>query len=459
MNLFDRIPENIFSVLASKNKRIYFNTLMTIREAFKIHLVIERDDLVNMIVSVLENDMELYFEPEDEEEILIRDLHDKANFLVRKLIRIGWINTEFQGNTFESIITIPDYSVALMNVLHDLQEMGREEYNSLVVSTYNNLKMADNNRDEFTYTALDGAYKSTIKLLDLLKSLHNNIGKYHKKVLESTEVNEIITLHFDDFKSYILDQVYHPLKTFDSAPRFKGPILEILNTWSEDPHVKEKMMRQAMRYNAYGDEAGALNGINEKIVFLQQSYENISDIMRDIDIKNSKYTAATIEKIQYLVNRDQSIKGNLVDLLKLAAEDSLDIDLVNYRIKLYQQEYVNRNSLFARAKIKSSKLENPIAVKSLSQTVKDEMISTFTSSLQNQYSMHKIQEYMLAMLETSDLSVEDLEIEDIETFVKIMLATLRGLQTESPFQVEFLSGNVDKENFTLPSMIYQKKVK
>ena len=38
MSLYDHIPENIFSILASKNKLLYSNALFVVLDAFKTHL-------------------------------------------------------------------------------------------------------------------------------------------------------------------------------------------------------------------------------------------------------------------------------------------------------------------------------------------------------------------------------------------------------------------------------------
>lgn len=57
MNLYDVIPENLFSVLASKNKNLYVKTLFVLLDAFKQHLKIPKNDLISMISSQLDDDI------------------------------------------------------------------------------------------------------------------------------------------------------------------------------------------------------------------------------------------------------------------------------------------------------------------------------------------------------------------------------------------------------------------
>ena len=57
MDLYDIVPENLFSVLVSKNKRLYINSLFVLLDAFKMHLQISKDGLISMLITSLENDI------------------------------------------------------------------------------------------------------------------------------------------------------------------------------------------------------------------------------------------------------------------------------------------------------------------------------------------------------------------------------------------------------------------
>lgn len=85
MNLYDVIPENLFSVLASKNKNLYVKTLFVLLDAFKQHLKISKDELISMINAQLDDD--IISADFTEEELLESEqsLSGKAHFLVRKL--------------------------------------------------------------------------------------------------------------------------------------------------------------------------------------------------------------------------------------------------------------------------------------------------------------------------------------------------------------------------------------
>ena len=57
MDLYEIVPEYLFSVLVSKNKRLYVNSLFVLLDAFKTHLQISKDALVSMLIAALENEI------------------------------------------------------------------------------------------------------------------------------------------------------------------------------------------------------------------------------------------------------------------------------------------------------------------------------------------------------------------------------------------------------------------
>ena len=57
LDLYDVIPENLFSILASKNKGLYVKSLFVVLDAFKQHLKISKDELVSMISAKLDDDI------------------------------------------------------------------------------------------------------------------------------------------------------------------------------------------------------------------------------------------------------------------------------------------------------------------------------------------------------------------------------------------------------------------
>ena len=122
MNLFDRIPTELFSVLASPNRTLYANALDVLYTAYRENLKILEQDFYMMLRSKLEQQLaDATFEGEDIDEEELRDISGRARFLIRKLYSKGWFEKE-RGEDFEEYITVPGYSSRLLEVFHQLRD-------------------------------------------------------------------------------------------------------------------------------------------------------------------------------------------------------------------------------------------------------------------------------------------------------------------------------------------------
>ena len=212
MQLFSRIPDRFFSILASTNKELYVQAIFVLRQAFKTELVIRREDLASMLMDALEEDFARADFSEEAEELDdyereaadpadsagASNLSGKAHLLLRRLKETGWIETEYESNSFEENITIPDYAISVMNLLYDLSTERVKEYNSYVYATYAALENSVENPD-YVYQALQTAYQNTVNLIDELKSLFNNIRRYYRRIPGENDINLLLQAHFDEY--------------------------------------------------------------------------------------------------------------------------------------------------------------------------------------------------------------------------------------------------------------------
>lgn len=91
IELYNIIPENLFSVLASKNKNLYVKALFVVLDAFKMHLKISKDELVSMISSKLDD------------EIMAADFSEEE-LLENAKYRTVLINDLVRNNVYEKLV-------------------------------------------------------------------------------------------------------------------------------------------------------------------------------------------------------------------------------------------------------------------------------------------------------------------------------------------------------------------
>ncbi len=472
MKLFEVIPENLFSILASKNKKVYIEALFVLHKAFKQEMMISKTDLVAMLIANLD-EMMLDIDFSEENESLednnpfggksLGNLSAAAHFLLRRLRDTGWVEVEYQIDSFAESITLPDYSIKIINLLYSLTEEQAAEYNSYVYSAYSDLRTADEERDDYMFTALVSAYEKTRQLLDELKTLHNNIRRYHQALNEYATVNEVLKGHFDEYKSLILDKIYHPLKTFDSVPRFRTPILKILGGWMADQSLRERMSEQALLRGRYRSKEEAQEGIILIIGEITDTYERLDEMLQEIDRKNSAYTRASMEKMQYLLNSDRSIKGKIVDLLLgLTGEKDSQVralyEQMSGGVELYRQEYVDANSLYFRRVRQKIKESDPLEARKPDEDVGEEALNEFLDKAKKSYSHQRVMNYMRGILKDKDvLTSAEIELPSDEEFILLMLGSLKGTDKNTFYSVEFLEGYLDNNGYRIPKMRFLKK--
>lgn len=469
MKLYEVLPQNLFSILVSKNREIYVEALFVLHKAFRQEMSISRSDLVSMLIANLD---EMMLEVDLSEEEDSNDLQEgretatlsaTAHYILRRLRDTGWIDTEYEIDSFEENITLPDYSVKIINLLHSLTDESIKEYNSYVYSTYSAIKTADLERDDFMYNALLTAYDNTVCLIDELKTLHNNIRRYHQALNEYATVNDVLKGHFDEYKGLIMDRVYHPLKTLDSVPRFKVPILKILGNWLSDNALRERMAEQAMMRGRYRIKEEAAEDIILKIGEISDAYERLDEMLEDIDRKNSAYTRASIEKMRYLINSDRSIKGKLVELLVHVSGEprkasGISIEQLGEAVELFKQKYIDEKSLYIRAARDRRKDGKPMEVRVSEEEKEAEALAEFLSKTRNVYNHTKVMNYIKDLMTDADVvTTRDISVADDETFILLMLAVLNSGERNAFYSVEFMEEYLEKNGYRIPELLFIRK--
>lgn len=459
MGLFERIPERFFSILTSSKKELYVEALFVLRQAFKTELVIRREELTAMLVNSLEGSMmEADFSEEAEEMGAgaeeLSGLSGKAHLLIRKLRDTGWLELEYERNSFEENVTIPDYAIEVINLLYDLSAERVREYNSYVYATYAALKNSGENSD-YLYQALQAAYQNTGRLVDELKLLFNNIKRYYQKISDTMDVNTLLEEHFDRYKEQIADTVYYSLKTIDSVPRFKYPILSMLNEWLMDEQILGDIVDQGVRRHVFADEASGREETLFMINSIADTYESIEGMIADIDRKHMEYINASIDRIRYQMHTDRSAKGKLAALLS-HAEESEVLAGMSGAVEAYRHAYMDMQSLYNKVKRTVKTEGKPMPLQEREEN--PGLIEGFLSDVRKQYSNKKIDAYIEGCFGgRTEFSTEDASMETSEDFILFLLGTLRGREKSAGYQVEFGEGNTDREGYSLPRVRFVRK--
>lgn len=252
--------------------------------------------------------------------------------------------------------------------------------------------------------------------------------------------------------------------TLDSVPRFRTPILKILGGWMADHSLRERMSEQAIVRGRYQTKEEAQEGIILIVGEITDTYERLDEMLQEIDRKNSAYTRASMEKMQYLLNSDRSIKGEIVDLLLgLAIEkDSKTGHLseqMSNAVQLFKQGYMTLAPSTCGKPRRKKNESDPLDVGEPDEDTGEEVPKDFIDKAKKSYSHQRVMNFMREVMKGKDvISSAEIPLSGDEEFILLMLASLKGTDKNTFYTVEFFEDYLQNNSYRIPRMRFIRQL-
>lgn len=461
MKLFDVVPSELFSVLASPNRNLYAGALDVLYEAYQENLKIPEEMLYSMLRGKLEQQLaDATFEGEDIDEEELRDVSGRARFLIRKLGSKGWFEKE-RGEDFNEYITVPDYSSRLLELLHQLGDDSPMRGYSYVFGTYSALKVASEGSSVYDkMAAVYSAYDNTQSLIKLLQMVYHNVKHFFQLQIDMREVNEVLAFHFDDFGQKVVEAYIRPLKIKDSVPKYRVPIQKILMDWLEDEALLAAMSNAALQDRRGDNLEICRRDLLRKIFWIKERYDNLEhDYLDEIDQQVRRYTRATTQKIENLTNRDHNVRGNLNYLMTALSRNRRASELVEQlqpAFQLYEQSFLSEKSLWYRKRPGKRIKAAPVFIQDME--MEPEAAVRAALLLHSEYGGREVAAYVERWLGDSGICrSEDLKLEEDKAYIMSLLAVLTGQDAASTYMVEILDGTYFNNGYSIPRFQLKRK--
>jgi hypothetical protein len=486
LNLFDKLPENFFSVLSRKYKAVYSFALLTLFETLKVYKSkIKKADYLSAlrahgedIMGLFDVNLDKLDDKPDEEDIpfVIDDsaLSGKINYIFRKLCSTGWIDVERETQSNIDYIYLPSYAIRMLQLISELSS-DTALYVPLVHQTFSELSLENEKEDDYMFRSLVSARKNADDLELNVTLLHHSICVFGHNLSNVFDPNEVLRQHFDIFKNQVGDKVYHPMKTYDSLGLYSLPVMAILKRWQHDTRIMAKLVSQAKYDPSYTKmKASEINiEINRMLQETIDIFSRLSSSFEEIDQANAKYTKAVQKKVNFLSSSDKTIKGKL-DAVILQMAKALDktpagpgsniddIPIVleaSKTISIYHQGFVDSDCLTMPFKRTIKEEMDPMPLED-QFAGDDDLMNAFLENEVNMFSFEAIEAFMLkAFGNRKVIETKDIPIEDMNQMILLILGTVRAEFGDMFYTIEKIGDQTRNGRFLMPDYRFTRKGK
>jgi hypothetical protein len=155
-----------------------------------------------------------------------------------------------------------------------------------------------------------------------------------------------------------------------------------------------------------------------------------------IDSEHSKYVRATVRRLEYMLNNDDNVKGNVVKLLGMMTEKRKDMILekIAGSIQLNDFTIISENSMYKK-RGKRKTFEDTIEVDmNIEEDLTAEEILKLNKN-KTRYSKSEIEEFVIDKMKSGVFSTDDYPITTENDFELLILAYDHSIRRKSPYQV------------------------
>lgn len=447
MNLFDLLPDQLFHVFYGSNRRVMADALSILFEktSYGLSYSLTKDEAVFLLSE--------YFSSAkiDSEEGTIDDQREAALFCLKRLKDCGWLDEE-TGEDYQVFVHFQDYAIEIMQTLTRLNRSGNEEYSGYIYTIYQLLKNFEEKNGD---VVIEQIYTNTNELFRRLAALNTNIKKYIQRLLDKKNRDDLIVLMnmlLDEYQNRIVDRAYYNLTTRDHPDKYRLKIIELTEKIYNNEDLMDSLARQFMsRKEIPYDEA--LSTLDEQMNRILLSFENIPELMEDIDRKHNRYVTSALARITFLLEVHDDIEGKINRILKGILNGSISYESV---FRLSKVLYLDSESLYTpkkqRVKLKQSSIElmenDENALKEFEELLKMDM----------RYSKGSIEETMIQKLgDRHYLEASEYPIDSFEDFAVLVLTYLYGSSQDSKIEIEDKENVIRNGKFTYRNFVIRRR--
>ena len=326
MELFDVLPERFFGLLAGKCRRIYAEAGLCLYEQYRLaQFGIEQEILRDKFQELIESWAEAGVAYEEDDfslqDAAAEESRGKANHMIRRMKEFGWLDFE-QRENFKIFILLPHYSSRLWGLFANLCEGRAVEYQRFAFTTYQVLS-GEGAKVQPSMAVLE-AERLAEEFVEELRILLNNIKNKMEQVSAQTSLQDVLSHHFDEYRSDIVDRSYHRLKTSDHVSRYRIRILQEVQEIRQNKERFRVLCDDAVNRQLADTMESAEYRMNASLHSIEEIYRGLDDMFAQIDRRHNQYVRASYERALYLQQEGSARTESMIAGILLALVEARD---------------------------------------------------------------------------------------------------------------------------------------
>lgn len=439
MAIIHDIPDRFWSLFRSVNRAIYMEALLAINEEYQYNnYFLSRDVCIQVLSDFYTKKRLVLWHEEDEDEAEQKET--PANRILNWLVKAGWLRKQDDYLTLTVNIVIPDYAAVFIEAFERLSGDAVEETEVYIQNVYATL-FSFQNDPRASVGMLRTALINTRKLNKALQDMLHNMDKFFGSLLKKDTYGDLLEEHLNGYVEEIVRKKYHILKTSDNFYIYKNDIKKCLRD-----------MRDNERWES--------EEVLELIDAIERGFDDIEHRIANMDKEHTKYVRTTVTKLNYLLNREEDMKGLLIQLMTaMSAEGKTQerlrqtAEYMNYS----NLEIISEKSLYKRRRPKKDFLSQMEEREEEPELTAEEILKL--NRIQNRFSRKEIEAFIEERMYDGKAEITEGSIQSEEDFEKLILAYDYSIRRDSRFRAEETGERIVTNGYAYPALTFYPKRK
>ena len=404
MELFDVLPERFFGLLAGKCRRIYAEAGLCLYEQYRLaQFGIEQEILRDKFQELIESWAEAGVAYEEDDfslqDAAAEESRAKANHMIHRMKEFGWLDFE-QRENFKIFILLPHYSSRLWGLFANLCEGRAVEYQRFAFTTYQVLS-GEGAKVQPSMAVLE-AERLAEEFVEELRILLNNIKNKMEQVSAQTSLQDVLSHHFDEYRSDIVDRSYHRLKTSDHVSRYRIRILQEVQEIRQNKERFRVLCDDAVNRQLADTMESAEYRMNASLHSIEEIYRGLDDMFAQIDRRHNQYVRASYERALYLQQagsaRTESMIAGILLALVEARDERREIQELPRLFRLQTMDMLLPNSRYVPRKKRVLRPNTEASVREVDAQLRARVRRESAERVARGISRQKIEAWILEVL-------------------------------------------------------------